>query len=286
MRVSKKENVLTIDQCTYIDEKLKHFNMSECKGASTPETLDKMQKVKNESEVVSNVNEYRSIVGSLIYAAISTRPDINHAVNICSRYMHQPSQAHVTGAKRILRYLYENSRYGLEYRNEYENENKPKNTVVLEGFCDADWGGDLDDRKSTTGYCLFLNGCLVSWYSHKQATVAQSSAEAELMGATDIVKEIMWMRQILSEMNYIVETPVIVNIDNQSAMRIAQHDVDHARTKHIDIKYHFIRDEISSKRVKLQWISTQKQKADIFTKGLTTELFNKFRSMLVKRIEK
>jgi histone deacetylase 1/2 len=284
MRVTKSDNTITIDQKTYIEEKLKSFNMHQCNGATTPESLDKLKKVEKKNEIIENVNEYRSIVGSEIYAAISTRPDIAHAVNMVSRHMQEPSQAHMTAAKRILRYLHETKELGLVYKNEEKSANEKKKSIRLEGYCDADWGGDLDGRKSTNGYCVFLNGCLVSWNTHKQATVAHSSAESELMGACDVVKELMWMSQLLKEMHYDVEMPIIVYIDNQSAMKIAQHDVDHTRTKHIDIKYHFIRDEIREKKICLQWISTQKQIADIFTKGLSHETFRHFRDMLVSKV--
>lgn len=259
--------------------------MNNCKSSSTPETLDKLIKNTDKNNV-ENENEYRSIVGSLIYAAISTRPDINHAVNMVSRHMHEPNASHMVAAKKILRYLKDNNELGLVYKNHNENkknENK-KNEVNIEGYCDADWGGDLDDRKSTTGYCVFINGNLVSWYTHKQPTVALSSAESELMGSTDIVKEIKWIKQILEEMNYIVKTPIIINIDNQSAMKIAENDVDHARTKHIDIKYHFIKNEIDDKIIQLKWVPTEKQVADIFTKGLGFVTYNKFKNMLVSKV--
>jgi len=285
MRVRRVDNTLYIDQKTYIDDKLKQFDMSNCKSSTTPESLDKLTKNTDKTKI-ENEELYRSIVGSLIYASVSTRPDITHAVNMLSRYMHEPNATHMIAAKRILRYLKDNSDLGLVYTNNYYNiNNKNDNEICIEAFCDADWGGDLDDRKSTTGYCVFINGCLVSWYTHKQPTVALSSAEAELMGAVDVVKEIKWMQQMLHEMNYKVKTPVIVNIDNQSAMKIAENDVDHSRTKHIDIKNHFIKNEINDKNIELKWVATENQIADIFTKGLAYPTYNKLRNMLVSSVK-
>ena len=124
----------------------------------------------------------------------------------------------------------------------------------------------------------------MSWYTHKQPTVALSSAEAELMGAVDVVKEIKWMKQMLEEMNFQVRTPVIVNIDNQSAMKIAENDVDHSRTKHIDIKNHFIKNEINDKMIELKWVATENQIADIFTKGLGYPTYNKLKNVLVSKV--
>jgi hypothetical protein len=282
MRVMRNNDTLTIDQKSYIKDKLVEFNYHQCNGSDTPEASEKLTKNLNKNNIC-DVNLYRKKSGSLIYTALSTRPDIHHAVNMVSRYMHEPNQSHMIAVNRVLRYLYSNNDLGLVYKRTSENEIKNRK-VKLEGYCDADWGGSLDDRKSTTGYCLFLNGCLVSWYTHKQPTVAQSSAEAEYMAATDIVKEIKWMKMILTEMNFIVEKPTVVLIDNQSAIKIAEHDVDHSRTKHIDIKYHFIREAVENKEIKLQWISTQHQKADIFTKALSSETFNKFRSYLVSKV--
>ena len=253
MRVRKVNGGLFIDQQTYIDEKLKQFNMNECKTTSTPESLDKLIKNKNKNDV-ENENGYRSIVGSEIYASMSTRPDITHAVNMVSRHMHEPNASHMNAAKRILRYLKENNDVGLLYSNNSKNSvvsgrdrTRPKNEVKISAYCDADWGGDWDDGKSTTGYCVFINDCLISWCTHKQPTVAHSSAEAELMGAVDVVKEVKWLKQLVEEMNYKVITPIVINIDNQSAISIAENDVSHARTKHINIKYHSIKNDIDEK---------------------------------------
>ena len=198
--------------------------------------------------------------------------------------MHQPNQTHMTAAKRILRYLSATQDYCIQYTNDYDNEKHKNKKIVISAYCDADWGGDLDDRKSTTGYCVYINKKIVSWHTHKQPTVALSSAEAELMSACDVVKEIMWMKPMLEEMNYEVVTPIIINIDNQSAMKIAENDVEHARTKHIDIKYNFIKDQIKNKIIKLNWVSTKDQIADIFTKALSQDIFEKMRGKLLARL--
>ena len=281
MHVSKQSNSLYIDQKSYITDKLKSFNMLTCTSSPTPSSLDKLTK-NVDVKMIESENEYRSIVGSLIYASISTRPDITHAVNMVSRHMHAPNHTHMIAAKRILKYLSGTQDLCLKY--DYDDNDIKNKKVSIEAYCDADWGGDTDDRKSTTGYCVFINKKLISWHTHKQPTVALSSAEAELMSGTDVVKEIMWLRMMLTELNYEVDQPIIIMIDNQSAIKIAENDVEHTRSKHIDIKYNFIRNEIRDKNIELRWISTRDQIADIFTKSLVKEIFEKLRDQLISKL--
>ena len=286
MRVTFRENKLYMDQSVYIDEKLKLFQMTDCKPHDVPEYSTKLCASSDE---LSDGNKYRAIVGSLLYAAISTRPDIVHAVNMVSRFMMKPASMHFTAAKKILHYLQGTRSYGLEYGHEiprnfmkfHGNEN---GLVSLIGYSDSDWGGSLDDRKSTTGYCVFMNKNLISWHTRKQPTVALSSAEAELMAVVDVVKEILWMKQVLEEMKHKVRVPVDIHIDNQSAMKMAKNEIEHDRSKHIDIKYHFVKQYVNDGTVKLNWIATENQLADIFTKGLGVNVFTRLRDRMMKKV--
>ena len=283
-------NVTFIDQQTYINSKLSQFNMGESKETSTPGDVNVLL---NDSSEKADANLYRSIVGSLIYASTSTRPDITHAVNIASRVMHAPTQTHMRAAKKVLRYLAGCDSYALKYTNNNNNNNQHNNSsndrdnninnngIELVAYCDADWGGDKADRKSTTGYCVYMNDNLISWNTKKQVTVALSTAEAELMAIVEAVKEVKWMSQLLTEMNVNVKMPISIYTDNQAAIKIAQHDIEHDRTKHIDIKYHFIRDEINNKQVAINWIRTERQVADVFTKTLSSPSFINHRNRLV-----
>ena len=167
----------------------------------------------------------------------------------------------------------------LIYDNNYKNSD---GEVIISGYCDADWGGDLNDRKSTTGYCTFINNNLISWNSKKQRTVALSSTEAEYMAINEVAKELMWLRIILKEMNINVKSPSILYVDNQSAIKISENDTEHDRTKHIDIRYYFIRDLITNGEIKLHWVSTAEQLADIFTKPLGGTIFTNLRDILMK----
>jgi hypothetical protein len=283
--INNNNNTICIDQNNYINVKLKQFQMNQCRTLSVPGETLKMKKSDDNNDY-KYINDFRMKVGSLIYAAISTRPDITHAVNIASRYMSNPDQTHMNAVNKILRYLNESNNYGLMYKdNEININNNNDNELTIFGYCDADWGGDINDRTSTTGYCTFIDDNLISWNTKKQQTVAISTAEAEYMAAVEVTKELLWLKQLLNELNYEIKLPIKIYIDNLSAIYIAQHDVQHDRTKHIDIKYHFIKQYVEEKIIELEWISTEKQLADIFTKALGKNLFTKFRNKLMKRID-
>jgi len=280
MRITRKNDgkQIYIDQQVYINEKLKQYGMNESRGISAPEANNIKLVECEEDELLEQPNEYRGMVRSLIYASISTRPDITHTVNMLSRYMSKPGKQHKTAAKRVLRYLNTTSNYGIVYNsNKNDNDNSE---IVITAYSDADWGGS-EDRKSTTGYCVFINDNLISWNTKKQQTIALSTAEAEFMAATEVVKEVKWLTQILQELNYKVQKPILVFIDNQSAIKIGENDVEHDRTKHIDIKYYFIRDSVYENEIKLVYVPTDEQIADIFTKAVTPKVHNKFRDIIM-----
>ena len=158
-----------------------------------------------------------------------------------------------------------------------------KNQLPLRtGYCDSDHGNDVNDRVSITGYAVFINNNLVSWSSKKQDKVATSSTEAEYYAVNEIRKELLWCSQLLNEMGFQIKFPIIIYCDNLSAIKIAENDVDHGRSKHIDIVYHAIRDDIKNKMIEIKWVSTEHQLADIFTKSLGTNVFTRLRDQLIK----
>jgi hypothetical protein len=228
VRVGTNNNIY-IHQHKYIKDKLQLFNMNACKTCNVPGDANVMLDGNNES-VDSSL--YRSMVGALMYMSLYTRPDITHAVNICSRFMSSPTVTHLQAIKKIFRYLHGSIEYGLLYNN-----NNNGNKVVVTAYSDADWGGDKYDMKSTSGYCCYVNNNLISWNTRKQTTVALSSAEAELIALNEAAKEVVWVSSILEEMHYIVKKPMQIMVDNQSAIKIAHNDIEHDRTKHINIKY-------------------------------------------------
>jgi len=211
---------------------------------------------------------YQSLVGSLLYAALATRPDIQHAVSIVAKYNSAPSQAHLTAAKRILRYLNSTKELSLCYEKDAEN---------LTGFCDADYARDLDDRHSTSGYVFLLGKGAISWYSGKQKCVSTSTAQAEYIALNHAIKEALFLRQLRDEIGYNDEDPVTIMEDNRAALSIAKNPTFHSKAKHIDICYHFAREAVSGGKVNLCFCGTADMVADIFTKPLARERFAKFR---------
>ena len=292
MRVvrDREQETIRVDQGLYIDKIFKKFNMQNCQTVSTPEAnihlseLSKDEMSDEQKEYMKKV-PYREAIGALLYAAICTRPDIAHAVNQVSQYQINPTPAHWTAVKRIIRYLKSCPNLGLEFKN---TSNNSKFRLYLHCHCDANWAQDQNDRKSVGGFLVRLNGDVVSWQVKKQSTVALSSTEAEYMQMTQAAKEIKWFLNLFTELfqisqsqNYVPQSTLYC--DNQSAIELSKNDLYHDRTKHIDLRYHFIRDCIQKKLFSLQYISTTEQQADIFTKGLQRGLFIKFRNMIMMK---
>ena len=153
--------------------------------------------------------------------------------------------------------------------------------LALHGYTDADWAGSLSvDRRSTSGFMFSLGSAAVTWSSKKQPTVALSSKEAEYRGAAVAACEVVWLRKLLSDLSISVDDPVVIHCDNMSSIQLARNPVFHARTKHIEVHYHFIRERVLAGDIDLVYVSTQDQVADIFTKALGAEKLRGFRSML------
>lgn len=210
------------------------------------------------------------MIGSLLYLTAS-RPDITYAVGVCARYQANPKISHLTQVKRILKYVNGTSDYGIMYCHCSDS--------MLVGYCDADWAGSADDRKSTSGGCFYLGNNLISWFSKKQNCVSLSTAEAEYIAAGSSCSQLVWMKQMLKEYN--VEQDVMtLYCDNMSAINISKNPVQHSRTKHIDIRHHYIRDLVDDKVITLKHVDTEEQIADIFTKALDANQFEKLRGKL------
>jgi len=284
---NKQLQVLSISQEQYFDKVLKKFKMDDSKPSSTPESLEKLTledapASEEEKKIMTNL-PYRSAVGSLMYGALGTRPDITHAVNEVSRYLSNPGQKHWQAVKRIMRYIKGHVKDKLIYQSYVHHDIKSWMPCV-ETYTDADWGGDLDTRKSTTGYIIKIDGNTISWTSRRQASITLSTAEAEYMAITDATKEVLWTRQLIKEiMNVIHEGDAtyidkslpysVIYTDNQAAKAISENDTHHNKTKHIDIRYRFIQQHINNKDIKIEWIPTQQQQADILTKAVSKQIF-------------
>jgi hypothetical protein len=258
-----------INQTKYIQDILKKFGMKNAKPIMTPMGTNGHLDLNTGGKYIDQ-KVYRSMIGSLLYLCAS-RPDIMLSVCMCARFHANPKEVHLRAVKRIMRYLVYTPKFGLWY---------PKgSTFDLFGYSDADYAGYKIDRKSTLGTCQFLGRSLVSWASKKQNLVALSTAEAEYIAAGHCCAQLLWMRQTLKDYGHkLSKVPLLC--DNESAIRMADNLVEHSRTKHIDIRYHFLRDHQQKGDIEISYVNTHNQLADIFTKPLDEKTFSKLRNEL------
>lgn len=270
----RSTKTMHISQRAYLENVLKRFNMSNCKPVSTPMEVGKKYEKLKDGEQTADLREYQSAIGSLMYASIATRPDISSAVGILSQYMSNPGEEHFRGIKRVLRYIRGTIDFGLEFKAQDEMQ------VRLHGYADADWAGDISTRKSTTGYLFQIGNATVSWKSKRQSIVALSSTEAEYVSLSSATQETMWIRSLLGSIGFQQIDPTTINEDNQGAIALAGNPGNHPRTKHIDIKYHFIREAVEKNEIALQYCPTKEMLADMLTKALPREKFQELRALI------
>jgi hypothetical protein len=268
MRINrdKQKGTLQLSQEEYIDRILKRFNMSNAKPVSTPLashfrlSKDQSPKTEEEKDFMAKV-PYASAIGSLMYAMVCTRPDIAHAVGAVSRFMTNPGKQHWEAVKWILRYLRGTTDRCLCFR---------RGELKLQGFVDADFAAEVDHRRSTTGYVFTVGTTAVSWISQIQKIVALSTTEAEYIAVTEASKEMIWLQGLLAEMGFKQEKNVL-HSDSQSAIHLAKNSAFHSRTKHIGLRYHFVRSLLEDGVLTLEKIQGSKNPADMLTKTVTTE---------------
>ena len=266
LQIKQTKEGIFINQAKYVKDLLKKFDFEGMKPLSTPMSSSiKIDKDENGKAV--DITKYRGMIGSLLYLTAS-RPDIMYSVCLCARYQSNPKESHLNAVKRIFRYLSGNKNLGLWY---------PKGThIELFSYTDADWAGCTIDRKSTSGTCHFLGFALVSWFSKKQNSVALSTAEAEYISAASCCAQVLWMKQTLLDLGLSYDH-VPIMCDNTSAINLSKNPVLHSRTKHIEIRHHFLRDHVQKGDITLEFISTNHQIADILTKPLALERFASLR---------
>ena len=276
IRRDRKGGKLYLSQRSYIEKVLERFGMQNAKPVSTP--LASHFRLSAQHSPQSKVEEaamsrvpYSNAVGSIMYAMVCTRPDIAQAVSMVSRYMAHPGKVHWQAVKWILRYLRGSAELGLVF-----DRNSSNGTLVM-GFVDSDFAGDLDKRRSLTGYLFTLSSSAISWRSTLQSTVALSTTEAEYMAAAEAVKEGIWLRNLVQELGLQQEVNSVVFCDNQSAIYLIRNQAYHERTKHIDVKYHFIREAVGERNITVKKIGTTDNPADMLTKPVPA---NKFKHCL------
>jgi hypothetical protein len=279
----RSKKLIALSQESYIQKILERFDMKNCKPYDTPIAKGVVlsqsmgPKTDQEKEVMKR-RPYSSVVGSLMYTMVCTRPDICYAVGLVSRFQSNPGEMHWKAVKRILRYLKGTADYCLCYQG---------SNLSLEGYTDADWAGDPDERKSTSGYAFLLNGGAITWYSKKQTCVALSTMEAEYVACSTAVQEAVWLKRFIEHLGFASDSgsPVMIHCDSQAALAYTKDPKYHSKTKHIDIRYHYVRDMIAKNEVTVQYIPTGQMLADPFTKPLARDVFSRHvRDLGLKRL--
>lgn len=268
--------ILELSQRQYITSILTRFDLSNCRPVTTP--MDPNQKLikLSEAEPGLDVTLYQSMLGSLMYAMIGTRPDLAYSVGVLSKHAATPGREHFQAMVRVYRYLRGTHDLRLTYRGTPSGTRSGINPDLI-GYVDADWASDPNDRRSITGYLFILAGGAISWSSKRQSSTALSSTEAEYMAAAHATKEAIWLRSFLIEIGRLsIPYAVPLLIDNQSAIALIKNPEHHERTKHIAVRYHFIRDSFEANLIEPEYVPTGDQVADILTKGLAREKHVRF----------
>ncbi|KAL0556158.1 hypothetical protein IC582_004668 [Cucumis melo] len=269
LQIKQRSEGMFISQEKYAKNLIKKFGLDQSHYKRTP-VATHAKITKDTVGTAVDHKLYRSMIESLLYLT-AIRLDITYAVGICARYQADPHTSHLNIVKRIIKYVHRITNFGILYSYDTSSE--------LVGYYDADWAGSADDRKSTSGGCFFLGNNLVSWFSKKQNCVSLSTTEAEYIAAGSGCTQMIWMKNMLNEYG-IIQDVMTLYCDNMSAINISNNPVQHSRTKHIDIRHHFIRELIENKVITLQRIRSNSQLTDIFTKPLDATTFEHLRACL------
>ncbi|KAJ0970051.1 hypothetical protein J5N97_022928 [Dioscorea zingiberensis] len=260
IEVCQTSHGISLCQSGYASKILEKTGMADCNSCQTP-MEPRLKLSKNSEDSFVDATFYRSIIGSLRYL-VNTRPDIAYAIGIVSRFMEKPTSQHLAAVKQILRYIRGTLNLGCYYTRMEQGMAK------LVGYSDSDLSGDVDDHRSTTGVAYFLGGNLVTWVSQKQKVVALSSCEAEYIAATTAACQGIWLNRLLADMRGQAEEEVVLKVDNKSTISLCKNPVHHDRSKHIDTRYHFIRECIENGKIAIDYVGSEEQLADILTKSL------------------
>ena len=271
MRIRRKGRKILIDQVDYLNTVVERCGMSNAKEARTP-LPQGWSPVANKGELDPQLRSiYQMVIGSLLYIMLGTRPDIAYATCLLARFSANPSKEHLDKARYVVRYLANTANYALVFDGA-----QGKGLIA---YTDSDYASDVIRRRSITGFLFKLASGIICWQSRAQSTIALSSTEAEYMALSDCSRQAVWIKSVLSELGRNIG-PVPICADNQGSIFIASNPVQERRTKHIDVRYHYIRDNIEQQKIKVVWVPTDKNPADIFTKNLAYPKFKAFRDML------
>ncbi|GMJ03321.1 hypothetical protein HRI_004001300 [Hibiscus trionum] len=272
LEVQRTNNGLFLHQHQYATDLLKKTGFLECKDTSTPMVIyPKLS--KHIGEPLSDVQGFRSVVGALQYLC-HTRPDLAYAVNKVAQYMQAPTDVHWHAVQRILRYIKTTLHFGLWF------ECQQPDSLLLTAFSDADWGSDIDNRRSTSSHCVLLGHHTIFWSARKQRAVSRSTAELEYRSLADTSAEVLWIRSVLTEMGIHLPDVPIIWCDNTSTVSMAANPTLHAKTKHVDLDLHFVREKVATGSLQVNYVPAHCQLADIFTKPSAVQHFEDLRRKL------
>lgn len=270
IRITRKGQIIAIDQVAYLEKVLERTGMTNAKAAATPLPAG-YYPVPNEGELDPELRQrFQVVIGSLLYIMLGTRPDISFAVTKLAQFSANPSDEHLKKALHVCRYLVGTKDYRLVYDG--------RKGVGVSAMTDSDWGSDPNTRRSQTGYLVSLASGAITWTSRAQKTIAHSSTEAEYMALSDCSRQCVWVHQLFKELGYSLK-PIEISGDNQGSIFIASNPVTEKRSKHVDIRYHYIREVIARGLVEVTFIPGEDNPADLLTKNLGRVKFEKFRSM-------
>jgi Reverse transcriptase (RNA-dependent DNA polymerase) len=265
IEIDQRGESLTISQPQYVESLLRKYGLTDANPVTTPLDPNTNLKVNAEVREANRSNDYASLIGSLQYLATATRPDIAHAVSRLAAYTANPTFEHYSAAKRVLRYIKGTKTYGITYRAGSTRHVGPLDTNLFYGFSDAAFA-NADDNRSISGYVFLSNGGAITWGSKKQTTIALSSTEAEYVALSEASREAIWLRYLYGELGFIQKEPILLLGDNDGSIAMAKNPEFHKRTKHVDIRWHWVRELVRDGLINIVDCRDPQQTADILTK--------------------
>ena len=270
IRRDRQKRQILVDQSEYVQTVLERFQMSNCKPAKTPLPAGSVLEKNTETATDAFRTEYQSVIGSIMYAMLGTRPDLAFSITRLAKFASNPSKHHMRLAQYVLRYLRGTKDYALCYDGD-------SNSGLI-AYSDSDWAEDHDDRHSTSGFVFLMANCVVSWVSRRQPTVSLSSTEAEYKAASDACRQMAWLRNFGQELGDNMTAPTPLCLDNQGSIFLAVNPAVDRRTKHIEIRYHFIREFYEKGETDIFFVASEDQLADALTKNVPLSGIEKLRT--------
>jgi hypothetical protein len=282
---NRAQRTLKVNQIAYIQGLADRFRLHDAKPIGLP-IGDRNTLIQGTAdELQADQSLYQQAIGALMWVAKGTRADIQYAVGQLSQHCNMPTIRHWNSVLRVLRYLKGTAEYSVLYGGKGATGSEGPKRPGLQGYCDADYARDIVDRKSVTGHLFTLNGGPVTWTSTKQRCVATSTTESEYIALSEACKQGQWLRALLRELQRTTllgeDLAVPIFSDNQACIALAKDPVAHSRTKHIDVRYHYIKELVTGGKVSVDYCPTEDMTIDVLTKPLALQAFQRYREKLI-----